>query len=52
MVLVKLTELVDFWFNEVVRGDGAAGFADANADAAIRQVFQCRLDGCGGRFDQ
>lgn len=52
MVLVKLTKLVDFWFDEVVRGDGAAGLTDADADAAIRQVFQGRLDGCGGRFDQ
>lgn len=52
LVRIGLFELIDFWFDEVMGGDCAAGLTDANADAAIRQVFQGRLDGCGGRFDE
>lgn len=48
MILVKLTKLIDFGFDEVMRGNGAACVTDADADAAIRQVFQGRLDGCSG----
>jgi hypothetical protein len=45
---LKATELIDFWFNKVMRGNDTAVVADADANAAIRQVFQGRLDGGSG----
>ena len=43
-----MTELVDFRFDEVVRGNGATGVADADADTAVIERMADRLDGSSG----
>lgn len=43
-----MTELIEFGFDEVMGGDGAAGVADADAKGAIIERMANRLDGSSG----